>query len=92
MKPLDYEKLLAQITPLDLSDLTRLEADLTKIVNRRQAENTGPRRSLTELAAQAEKSLKGLDQDKYWAEREEELTRSRDSWADADEPDQDHSS
>ena len=82
MKNMAYEELLAQIVPLDLTTLTRLEADLTRIVNQRQAEKAGRRCSLMELTAQAGESLKGLDQADYWAELEKELAESRNSWAD----------
>ena len=82
MKNLAYEELLAQIVPLDLATLTRLESDLTRIVSQRQAEKAGRRRSLIELTDQAGESLRDLDQAGYWAEREKELAESRNSWTD----------
>lgn len=82
MKNLEYEELLARIIPLDLATLTRLEADLTRIVTQRQIERSSRKHSLMELAAQAAESLKDLDQADYWAEREKELADSRNSWAD----------
>lgn len=80
MKAVTYEKLLADIMPLDLSTLTRLEADLTRLVQQRRAEKSGERRSMMELAALAAESLRGLESERYWAEREKELTESRNSW------------
>ncbi|MDR1922634.1 MAG: hypothetical protein LBS31_12970 [Candidatus Adiutrix sp.] len=82
MKIIEYEKLLAELAPLDISTLTRLEADLARLVQRRQAEKSGQRRSIMELAALAGESLRDLEPEKYWSEREKNLAESRASWAD----------
>ena len=93
MKTMEYEELLAQITPLDLSTLTRLEADVACLVSQRQAEKSGTRRSIAELAALAEESLAGLDREAYWREREKEMEESRASWAEREsEFDREHRS
>jgi hypothetical protein len=76
-----YDKLLAEIMPLDISTLTRLEADLTRLLHQRQAEKSGERRSIMKLAALAAESLRGLEPAGYWAEREKDLAESRASWA-----------
>lgn len=79
MEAVEYEELLAQIKPLDLSTLTRLEVDVNRLLQERQAENGGGK-TIAELAAQAREFLRGKDREKYWAERERELKESRDSW------------
>lgn len=81
MKTIEYQELLAQIAPLDTDTLTRLEADLTRLLKQRQAKKTGERRSINDLAVLAGKNLEGRDEAAYWAEREKELEDSRDSWA-----------
>jgi hypothetical protein len=82
MKLLEYEKLIAAIMPLELSALTRLEADLARLVQQRRAEKSGEHRSIMELAALAGESLHGLEPENYWAGREKDLEQSRASWAD----------
>ncbi|MDR1044686.1 MAG: hypothetical protein LBP33_06150 [Candidatus Adiutrix sp.] len=81
MKAIEYEKLLAEIRPLDLSTLTRLEGDLARLVRQRQVEKSGRRRPIMELAALAGESLDGLEPERYWVDRENDLEGSRASWA-----------
>jgi hypothetical protein len=82
MKIIEYEKLLAEIALLDFSALSKLEADLARLVQRRQAEKSGKRRSIMELATMAGESLHDLEQESYWSEREKNLAESRASWVD----------
>jgi hypothetical protein len=81
MKTVEYQELLKQISPLDTATLTRLEADLARLLRQRQAQKTGESCSINDLVALAGRSLEGLDETAYWAEREKELEDSRDSWA-----------
>ena len=84
MKAIEYEKLLAEITPLDFYTLIRLEADLARLLKQRQAEKSGRHRSIMELAALAGASLEGLEPESYWADREKDLEGARASWAERD--------
>ncbi|MDR1040288.1 MAG: hypothetical protein LBR80_09020 [Deltaproteobacteria bacterium] len=78
----DYEKLLAEIAPLDLVTLTRLEADLARLRQERQAEKFARRRPIMEFTSLAIESLGELNPESYWDDREKELGESRTSWAD----------
>lgn len=81
MNTVEYKKLLAEIAPLDLSTLTRLEADLVRLLQQRQSEKPGKRRSIMDLADQARESLGQVEPENYWTEREKDLEDSRASWA-----------
>jgi hypothetical protein len=81
MRVTEYEKLLAKIVPLDLATLARLAADLSQLVKQRQVEKSKERRPIMELAAMAGESLRGLEPNSYWVDRENDLAASRTSWA-----------
>lgn len=86
MNAIEYEKLMAEIiVPLDISTLTKLEADVARLLQHRQAGNPATRRPMMELVAMAREDLHGLDMEKYWAERERELEESRNSWAEREQ-------
>jgi len=80
----DYEQILAQALRLDKSAQMNLIADLTT----RLGQNFEPHRSdqqpqnpkLADILSKAQESLSGLNQDQYWAEREQELAAGRASW------------
>ncbi|MDR2945437.1 MAG: hypothetical protein LBV79_01635 [Candidatus Adiutrix sp.] len=78
----DYEKLMAEIiTPLDFPTLTRLKTDVAQLWQERQTQEPDQPNPLMELAAVAWESLKDVNAETYWAEREKELAESRASWA-----------
>jgi hypothetical protein len=81
----DYEQVLAQVLRLDKSDQMNLIADLTARIGQGSEPVFGGRQprspKMADILAKAHESLAGLDQDRYWAEREQELTVSRASWA-----------
>lgn len=80
MKTMEYEELLSYIMPLDLSTLTRLESDLPKLIQEKRGEASGDRRSILGLGEKAWESLREIDPETHWAEREKELEDSRSSW------------
>ena len=80
----DYEQILAQALRLDKSAQENLIADLTARIGKGYEPAFGgkptQRPQLADILAKAHESLSGLNQDLYWAEREQELIANRASW------------
>jgi len=80
----DYEHILAQALRLDKSAQENLIADLTARIGKESEPAFGGQQpqnpKLADILAKAQEGLSGLNQDQYWAEREQELTASRASW------------
>ena len=80
----DYEQILAQALRLDKSAQENLIADLTARIGKESEPAFGDqqphRPTIADILAKAHESLSGLNQEQYWAEREQELTASRASW------------
>ena len=80
----DYEQALAQVLRLDESAqmnlVTDLMARLGKSLEPHPSGHQPQNPKLADILAKAQENLSGLDQDQYWAEREQELAASRASW------------
>ena len=80
----DYEQILAKALRLDKLAQKNLIADLTTHLGKSPEPHLSgqpPQRpKMADILAKAHESLSGLNQDQYWAEREQELTASRASW------------
>jgi len=80
----DYEQALALVLRLNESAQKNLIADLTARLGQSREPHLSSHQAknpkLADILAKAQENLSGLDQDQYWAEREQELAASRTSW------------
>jgi len=80
----DYEQALALVLRLDKSAQMNLVTDLIARLGHslkpHLSDHKPQNSTLADILAKAQENLSGLDQDQYWAEREQELAASRTSW------------
>jgi hypothetical protein len=82
----EYEQVLARALRLDKPAQMNLIADLaTRLGHSPESQIIDKQPKLSDILAKAHESLSGLNQDRYWAERERELAANRASWEASEE-------
>jgi hypothetical protein len=80
----DYERILAQALRLDKVARMSLIADLTARLDQEAEPLLGEKHrqspKMADILAKAQENLSGLNQDQYWAEREQDLAAGLASW------------